>query len=106
MLGVTTIWIVMLSAVAYLVPRPAGGRFECGREDSNLQGPQGPTGPKPVASTSSATPAGVPLRIEEGRPTFAQHGSGDQTRMLWLVLLTTGSLAGAAVSLLFALARH
>jgi hypothetical protein len=25
--------------------------------------------------------------------------------MLWLVLLTTGSLAGAAVSLLFALAR-
>src|SRR5215216_2728041 len=29
----------------------------CGREDLNLQGPRGPTGPKPVASTSSATPA-------------------------------------------------
>jgi hypothetical protein len=29
----------------------------CGREDSNLQGPRGPAGPKPAASTSSATPA-------------------------------------------------
>jgi hypothetical protein len=34
--------------------RPAG---RCGREDSNLQGPCDPTGPKPAASTSSATPA-------------------------------------------------
>jgi hypothetical protein len=36
----------------------------CGREDSNLQGPRGPTGPKPAASTSSATPAGDGSRIE------------------------------------------
>jgi hypothetical protein len=42
----------------------------------------------------------------ERRPTFAQRGTGNQTRMLWLVLLTTGSLAGAAVSLLVGLARH
>jgi hypothetical protein len=34
--------------------RPA---CRCGREDSNLQGPCDPTGPKPAASTSSATPA-------------------------------------------------
>ena len=31
----------------------------CGREDSNLQGALAPTGPKPVASASSATPADV-----------------------------------------------
>ena len=31
----------------------------CGREDSNLQGPHGPTGPKPAAYASSATPAEV-----------------------------------------------
>jgi hypothetical protein len=42
----------------------------------------------------------------DGRPTFARHGTGNQTPVLWLVFLTTGSLAGAAVSLLFALARH
>ena len=29
----------------------------CGREDSNLQGPFGPTGPKPAAFANSATPA-------------------------------------------------
>jgi hypothetical protein len=42
----------------------------------------------------------------ERRPTFARRGMGNQTPMLWLVLLTTGSLAGAAVSLAFALAKH
>jgi hypothetical protein len=42
----------------------------------------------------------------ERRPTFARRGTGNQRHMLWLVLLTTGSLAGAAVSLLVALARH
>jgi hypothetical protein len=42
----------------------------------------------------------------EGRPTFAPRGTGNQARMLWLVLLTTGSLAGAAVSVVVALAKH
>src|SRR2546423_5552442 len=47
---------------------PARGRRQprgrCGREDSNLQGPRGPAGPKPAASTSSATPARDGSRIE------------------------------------------
>ena len=34
------------------------GLYVCGREDSNLQGASAPAGPKPAASTSSATPAG------------------------------------------------
>jgi hypothetical protein len=42
----------------------------------------------------------------EHRPTFARPVDGNHTHMLWLVLLTTGSLAGAAASLVFALARH
>jgi hypothetical protein len=42
----------------------------------------------------------------ERRLTFARRGRGNETRMLWLVLFTTGSLAAAAVSLLFALAKH
>lgn len=59
------------NATPYLFDEPAlervGARIEklvCGREDSNLQGPRGPTGPKPAASTSSATPAGDGSRIE------------------------------------------
>ena len=32
-------------------------KHQCGREDSNLQGALAPTGPKPVAYASSATPA-------------------------------------------------
>jgi hypothetical protein len=41
-------------------------RRECGREDSNLQGAFAPTGPKPAASASSATPA-VSRRIEASK---------------------------------------
>jgi broad specificity phosphatase PhoE len=59
------------NATPYLFDEPtlerAAARIEelvCGREDSNLQGPRGPTGPKPAASTSSATPAGDGSRIE------------------------------------------
>src|SRR5919197_706580 len=59
------------NATPYLFDEPslkrAAARIEelvCGREDSNLQGPRGPTGPKPVASTSSATPARGGSRIE------------------------------------------
>ena len=40
------------------------GRYCCGREDSNLQEPCGPTGPKPAASASSATPAQTQCRGE------------------------------------------
>ncbi len=36
--------------------------MRCGREDSNLQGPQGPPGPKPGAYSSSATSAGPQQR--------------------------------------------
>ena len=64
------------NATPYLFDEPAleraAARIEevvCGREDSNLQGPHGPTGPKPAASTSSATPAGDGSRIEA-------HGKG------------------------------
>ena len=42
----------MYPPVSVLTPE-----YLCGREDSNLQGPCGPTGPKPAASASSATPA-------------------------------------------------
>jgi broad specificity phosphatase PhoE len=59
------------NATPYLFDEPAleraAARIEelvCGREDSNLQGPRGPTGPKPAASTSSATPARGGSRIE------------------------------------------
>src|SRR5919202_880313 len=59
------------NATPYLFDEPALERaaagieeLVCGREDSNLQGPRGPTGPKPAASTSSATPARGGSRIE------------------------------------------
>ena len=59
------------NATPYLFDEPALERaaagieeLVCGREDSNLQGPRGPTGPKPAASTSSATPARDGSRIE------------------------------------------
>ena len=51
------IWIAIFSAMAYALRVRACRLRECGREDSNLQGPRGPTGPKPVASASFATPA-------------------------------------------------
>ena len=58
-------------AGVYGSARP-GRDASCGREDSNLQGAIAPAGPKPAASTSSATPAGL-IRIE--------RRSGGQTDM-------------------------
>jgi hypothetical protein len=61
--------------------RPAG---RCGREDSNLQGPCDPTGPKPAASTSSATPARIKDRAGKMAPRgikysdHLRHGGRDR----------------------------
>jgi hypothetical protein len=54
-------------------------RRECGREDSNLQGAFAPTGPKPAASASSATPA-VSRRIETSKPYLEMREQDERER--------------------------
>jgi 2,3-bisphosphoglycerate-dependent phosphoglycerate mutase len=75
------------NATPYLFDAPAleraTARIEelvCGREDSNLQGPRGPAGPKPAASTSSATPAWDGSRIETGGKEPAMATQEDRER--------------------------